>query len=191
MTDPIMSDLGTAHASAIAAQAHHIKLLKKELEMERLNVDRAISGWKRTQDELAIARDLASRHYADFVDQMSALRNLLREAVEFMPDLIADTGDDGLDAERWTGKARAMLECRADAKEILKLAPRATMKRFLVFSGAIYSGIGGWDDFNAAFDALDEAEGYCEQKLADGAKSHYPEWISIVDLESLSVVWEK
>lgn len=57
------------------------------------------------------------------------------------------------------------------------------MKRFLVFSSACYYPSGGWDDFHAAFDDLDQAKASADEQDSEWTWSH------VVDLTTLSVVY--
>ena len=52
-----------------------------------------------------------------------------------------------------------------------------TLKRYAVFSGSLYYPAGGWDDFTAAFDHLEDA--VLEMKLR---LSEWGDWAHVVDL---------
>lgn len=56
--------------------------------------------------------------------------------------------------------------------------------RFLVFGGCEDDPQGGWRDFCASFDLLEEAEAWVNNH--GGAD----EWLEIVDLASSKAVWE-
>ena len=58
--------------------------------------------------------------------------------------------------------------------------PKQDPKRFLLFSGANYYPVGGWDDFKGAFDTVKEAtdEGY---RKGD-------DWFHVVDRETLELM---
>lgn len=52
------------------------------------------------------------------------------------------------------------------------------MKRYLLFTGYNYYPSGGWDDFNSAWDTLEEAKDAGEVTVNTGA-----DWAHIVDIE--------
>ena len=54
------------------------------------------------------------------------------------------------------------------------------MKRFLLFIGATWYPCGGWCDFYAPFDTLEEASSL--------AKSIKPDWWHVVDLQTGTIV---
>ncbi len=56
------------------------------------------------------------------------------------------------------------------------------LKRYLVFSGPNYYPAGGWDDFDADFDTLEEAV-----KCANATDTLY-NWAQVIDLETLEQV---
>lgn len=66
--------------------------------------------------------------------------------------------------------------------------------RYLVFAGQYYYPSGGWDDYRAQFDNLDEARSYAkslikfEQSYLGGWINVGEDWWQIISLESLTVV---
>jgi len=63
------------------------------------------------------------------------------------------------------------------------------MKRYLVFCGAHYYPCGGWCDFHAAFDSLDEAQNAIISIKNKGGFDRC-EWIQIVDLQTMEIIEE-
>jgi hypothetical protein len=61
-----------------------------------------------------------------------------------------------------------------------------TQKRFLVFAYQAYYPGGGWCDFKSAHDTIEEAHAGVKE-LAE--KSRY-DFVEIVDLERLEIVWQ-
>jgi hypothetical protein len=59
------------------------------------------------------------------------------------------------------------------------------IKRYLLFSGSTYDEFGGWRDFEAAFDTLDEALLSQNVKEATGSPDT---WYHIVDVATLEIV---
>ena len=58
------------------------------------------------------------------------------------------------------------------------------VKRFVIFRGDAYYPIGGWEDFWAACDSLEE----CHEHLATNIVDDY-EWAHIVDTDTGEQVW--
>jgi hypothetical protein len=56
------------------------------------------------------------------------------------------------------------------------------MKRFLLFSGNYYYPLGGWNDFDASFDSIDEAT---------AAVTETAEWAHVIDSQTGEKLWEK
>ena len=52
------------------------------------------------------------------------------------------------------------------------------VKRFVVFAGDYYYPGGGWDDFNASFDTLEEVWKYQKTALKNA------DWSQVIDLET-------
>ncbi len=59
------------------------------------------------------------------------------------------------------------------------------MKLYLVFSAAVDFPAGGWSDFDAAYDSLDEARAAAADAVNLPSRAG---WAQVVDLETLTVV---
>lgn len=63
------------------------------------------------------------------------------------------------------------------------------MKRYLLFAGQHYEARGGWSDFHASYDTIDEAmKEYLHYLQQQPNKSHGWEWFEIIDSETEEVV---
>lgn len=73
------------------------------------------------------------------------------------------------------------------------------MKRYILFSGDEYYASGGWDDFSATSDSLDELKAMVTYQtfnsytymIINGEQSDSPsgQWMHIVDTETMQVVF--
>lgn len=62
---------------------------------------------------------------------------------------------------------------------------RNRLKRYLVFAGAAYYPSGGWKDYRAECDSLDEAKAYCDGYMS--GDRHY--WAHVVETDTHEIVY--